>query len=132
MLHDSVYFTYSSVDRHSHCLQLLTLIWWGEHLCISCYVDNLSCGYILYFQVSQVYTQTRCSGSCSISIYIFFEKLSNCFSEGWYNFRLPSVMQEGSKIFIYLPSLVFVSFYYIQANGYEVTLHCSFDLLSPK
>ena len=101
-------------------------------MCISCYVDNLSCGYILYFQVSQVYTQTRCSGSCSISIYIFFEKLSNCFSEGWYNFRLPSVMQEGSKIFIYLPSLVFVSFYYIQANGYEVTLHCSFDLLSPK
>lgn len=41
-------------------------------------------------------------------------------------------MQEGSKIFTYLPSLKIVCFYYIQANGYEVILHCSFDLFSPK
>lgn len=75
MLHDYIYLTHSSVDRHLHRLKLLTLIWCCEHFCISCYVDNLSCGYILYFHVSQVYTWTGCSGSCGISLYIF---LKNC------------------------------------------------------
>ena len=75
LLHDYIYLTYSLVDRHLHCLLLLALIRCYEHLPISCYVDNLSCGYILYFQISQVYIWTGCSGSCGISLYIF---LKNC------------------------------------------------------
>lgn len=76
LLHDYIYLTYSSVDRHLHCLQLSALIRCYEHLPISCYVDNLSWGNIFcIFRSLEFISELDVLGPV-VSLYISF--LKNC------------------------------------------------------